>query len=130
MNLFLNFLTWKLEPSEAPDPPQEVKMVEFDGRSTKVTWSPPFSGNSPITSYTIQYKPEGEKWSGRETINLTVSGSENFILIRGLKPVSIYHARVFASNNLGKSDPSETIHLRTDEEGKLEKLSSARAFRS
>ena len=103
-------------------------MIEFDGRSAKVTWSPPFSGNSPITSYTVQYKPEGEKWSGRETINLTVSGSENSILIRGLKPVSIYHARVFASNNLGRSDPSETIHLRTDEEGKLMKLSSARAF--
>lgn len=46
---------------EAPDPPQEVKMLESDGRSATISWSPPFSGNSPITNYLVQHKLETGK---------------------------------------------------------------------
>lgn len=44
---------------EAPDAPQDVKVLEFDGRSAKISWSPPYSGNSPITHYVVQHKLEG-----------------------------------------------------------------------
>lgn len=46
---------------EPPDAPQEVKLLEADGRTATISWSPPFSGNSPITSYIVQHKLEGGK---------------------------------------------------------------------
>ena len=36
--------------------------------------------------------------------------------LRGLKPVTYYTVRVFAINNLGRSEPSEVMKFRTDEE--------------
>ena len=43
---------------EPPDAPQDVKITEEDKRSARITWSVPYSGNSAITSYIIQYKQE------------------------------------------------------------------------
>lgn len=100
---------------EPPDSPQEVKVLEADGRSATISWSPPFSGNSPITNYVIQYKPDNVT----TYTNVTISGNENYLSIRGLKPVSKYHARVVAVNMLGKSDSSEVTLITTDEEGKF-----------
>lgn len=41
---------------EPPDAPSDLKITEHDGRSARVSWSPPYSGNSPIIHYLIQYK--------------------------------------------------------------------------
>lgn len=46
---------------EPPDPPQEVKVVEFDGRSAKLAFQPPYHGNSPILQYTIHYQTTSGK---------------------------------------------------------------------
>jgi len=67
----------------------------------------------------IQYKPSDSsesKWSSRGIINSTVSGADNFVTLKGLRPVTSYGARVVASNNLGRSEPSEAFKFRTDEE--------------
>lgn len=42
--------------------------------------------------------------------------SENFVTISGLKPVSVYHVRLLASNSLGQSDCSEVVTVATSEE--------------
>ena len=103
--------------TEPPDPPQDCKVVELDGRTATISWSPPYSGNSPIISYLLQHKASIEKWSNmRAIINTTVSGADNTAAIRGLKPVHDYHVRVFAINNLGRSEGSEVLKLRSDEE--------------
>ncbi|GFT48536.1 down syndrome cell adhesion molecule-like protein Dscam2, partial [Trichonephila clavipes] len=40
---------------EVPAPPLDVKIREIWSRSASVTWAPPYSGNSPITKYIVQY---------------------------------------------------------------------------
>ena len=43
---------------EPPDPPGDIKIIERDGRSIRIQWSTPYSGNSPLTHYIVQHKPE------------------------------------------------------------------------
>lgn len=43
---------------EPPDPPSDIKIIERDGRSIRIQWSTPYSGNSPLTHYIVQHKPE------------------------------------------------------------------------
>ncbi|GFU28490.1 titin, partial [Nephila pilipes] len=40
---------------EVPAPPLDVKIREIWSRSASVSWAPPYSGNSPITKYIVQY---------------------------------------------------------------------------
>ncbi|GIZ00995.1 down syndrome cell adhesion molecule [Caerostris extrusa] len=42
---------------EKPDKPFKLTAHESTSRTISLTWSPPYSGNSPISLYTIQYKP-------------------------------------------------------------------------
>ncbi|XP_023213331.1 Down syndrome cell adhesion molecule-like protein 1 homolog, partial [Centruroides sculpturatus] len=100
---------------ESPDSPQDFKVLETSSRSVKLTWTAPFSGNSPITHYIIQYKDDTGKWHGKMP-NVTVSGTESTATVQGLKPAKIYYFRMFAENRLGKSDTSRIIETRTQEE--------------
>ncbi|UYV61599.1 Dscam [Cordylochernes scorpioides] len=43
---------------EPPDSPADLKVTEVTSRQVKLIWTAPFTGNSPITSYVIQYKEE------------------------------------------------------------------------
>jgi hypothetical protein len=45
-----------------------------------------------------------------------VTGNENYALLKGLKPITQYQVRVYAQNVLGKSESSEQVVFRTDEE--------------
>lgn len=125
--------------SESPDPPQDLKVNEFNGRSVSLSWSPPYSGNSPILHYIIQYKLESgrhqidqpnrqylnvsifktftDKWNSRNLLNTTVPGAAVAFEIKNLNPVTYYHLRIYAINAIGKSDASEIIRFKTDEEG-------------
>ncbi|KAI1289731.1 Down syndrome cell adhesion molecule-like protein Dscam2 [Halotydeus destructor] len=103
---------------ERPDGAQDVRIIDYDARSAKVSWAPPFSGNSPIIHYVVQYKVEGDKWTSRGPVDSSTSviASETSIRLRNLKPVTNYELRIVAVNNIGKSDSSEVILFRTDEE--------------
>jgi hypothetical protein len=105
--------------TEPPDAPTEVKVSSYDARSASISWTPPYSGNSAVTHYIVQWKPSDvtdSKWTSKEVINASVSGSENFAALKGLRPITRYDTRVIAVNNLGKSDPSEPLRFTTDEE--------------
>lgn len=93
-----------------------MKIVDIDGKSAKVTWKTPFSGNSIILQFLVEYQQADENWSGRNTVALNVTGNENQALIKGLKPVTQYQVRVYAQNVLGRSESSEQSVFRTDEE--------------
>ncbi|XP_064480488.1 cell adhesion molecule Dscam1-like [Ornithodoros turicata] len=100
---------------EPPDSPQDVKLLEYSSRFVKLSWSPPYSGNSPILKYFVQYKEDSESWH-RKSQNVTVPGSESSAEVRGLHPVTLYALRVMSLNALGHSDPSAETHVKTDEE--------------
>ncbi|KAH7636186.1 mdscam3 [Dermatophagoides farinae] len=100
---------------EPPDPPGDIKIIERDGRSIRIQWSTPYSGNSPLTHYIVQHKPESEKLSSHY-YNLTLVASENFVTLNGLQPVTTYQVRIIAINDLGQSEPSDVMFVQTDEE--------------
>ncbi|KAL3210777.1 hypothetical protein MRX96_036877 [Rhipicephalus microplus] len=100
---------------EPPDSPQEVKLLEYGSRHVKLSWITPYSGNSAVTKYIIQYREDTESWHHKSS-NVTVPGSETTAEIRGLRPVTLYVFRIFAFNSLGHSDASTETHVRTDVE--------------
>lgn len=41
---------------EIAEPPRNVRVMDQLSRSIGVSWNQPYAGNSPITSYIVQYK--------------------------------------------------------------------------
>ncbi|XP_015912285.1 cell adhesion molecule Dscam1 [Parasteatoda tepidariorum] len=98
---------------ERPDKPFKVTAHESTSRTISISWSPPYSGNSPILSYTIQYKPSSGSWKD-DSKDLTASGADSKASIAGLLPATTYHFRVMAENSFGKSDFSSYVSATTD----------------
>ena len=57
-----------------------------------------------------------ESWSTNSFAS-EIGSSSNQIFITDLKPLSAYTVRVLAVNPLGESDPSQTLTIKTEEEG-------------
>ncbi|XP_054713933.1 cell adhesion molecule Dscam2-like [Uloborus diversus] len=98
---------------ERPDKPFKLTAHETSSRSITLSWSPPYSGNSPILVYTIQYKVSSGNWKD-DSKELTASGADNKAVITGLLPSVTYNFRVMAENSFGKSDFSSYVAATTD----------------
>lgn len=100
---------------EVPEQPKSLNINSKQSRSIQLTWAQPFSGNSPIEEYTIQYKPIVDTWQTSERI--TVPGTQsNSVNIENLHPATAYHIRIAAENKLGSSEFSEVVQVTTLEE--------------
>lgn len=96
---------------ERPQSPSHVEVVDVWSRSTRVRWNIPSNGNSPIVSYTVEYwSNPGGHWTE------TVSSSLTSCVLRGLKPFTQYSFHVWASNDIGDSEPSEQSQFSTAKE--------------
>lgn len=47
---------------EIPEAPRNVRVTEQQSRSIGISWTYPYAGNSPVSSYIIQYKPGAGKF--------------------------------------------------------------------
>nr|XP_027205557.1 Down syndrome cell adhesion molecule-like protein 1 [Dermatophagoides pteronyssinus] len=122
---------FQLIVQEPPGKPENVHVLELDSRSAVVAWSQPYSGNSPIIAYHVEYRQWLEilpSWHHLDaTTNLqqqnineqngklhqpsskpagtifrqTLIGTESSISLRSLKPMTTYEVRVQAENKLG-----------------------------
>lgn len=111
----------KLMVVEVPSRPMNVRVKDTWSRSASLTWSAPFTGNSPITSYVIQYWRKNSNEAGQSAQNhrrqeLTVSGTQTSALITNLLPALTYEASVIAENQVGRSEPSENVIITTGED--------------
>lgn len=79
-----------------------------------MSWQTPFSGNSPIEGFTVQFKSIGESWTIAQ--KMSIVGSESQINIANLQPAKAYHMRLTAENKFGSSEFSEMIQVTTLEE--------------
>lgn len=104
----------QLVVQEVPEPPKSVRVHSQLSRSITISWNIPFSGNSPIDKFVLQYKPILDKWQDAEKI--IIAGSDNQATIANLKPAKSYHIRCEAENKFGSSDFSEIIQITTLEE--------------
>ena len=105
---FISLLT--VPPAE----PLNVKFGRITSNSLQILWRPGFDGYSPIISYTLEIRANSTfDWT---TVSEQIT-SESYI-VHDLKPYTIYVVRVFARNKIGRSESSESIWNRTDEDGK------------
>ena len=92
-----------LEAPMAPLAPASAAASSNNGNAT-VTWgTPPFSGGTPITSYTVTAWLDGE-----EQASTNVGPDNRAAIIRGLKVGAEYTFTVHANNAAGESAPGKT----------------------
>ncbi|GBL76498.1 Down syndrome cell adhesion molecule-like protein 1 [Araneus ventricosus] len=100
---------------EVPAPPLDVKIREIWSRSASVSWAPPYSGNSPITKYIVQYwKDIGG--APHRLLEISAPSSQSSALLKDLKPGTSYVLKVVAENAVGRGEPSDGVFFRTGEE--------------
>ncbi|XP_025832144.1 Down syndrome cell adhesion molecule-like protein Dscam2 isoform X2 [Agrilus planipennis] len=100
---------------EIPEPPKNVRVTEQLSRSIGLLWSEPYSGNSPIINYIVQYKLGSDVWP-TQPAKVTIPGTETATTLENLQPAQNYHIRILAENRLGLSEPSQIIQVNTLEE--------------
>ncbi|XP_070509703.1 cell adhesion molecule Dscam1 isoform X3 [Chironomus tepperi] len=99
---------------EVPEAPKNLRINLQQSKTIQISWNIPFSGNSPIEEYIVQYKPISESWQNAEKV--TIAGSEIQATIINLRPARTYHVRLSAENKFGSSEHSEIIQVTTLEE--------------
>ncbi|KAG8038992.1 hypothetical protein G9C98_003299 [Cotesia typhae] len=108
-------MTMHLYIQEPPDFPRNIHVLEKGSRHIKLGWTSSQDGNSPITQYIIEYKTDSEIWHDH-TFHATVSGTQTYGHVNGLRPATSYQFRVFAENELGRSQASDILEVTTDGE--------------
>lgn len=104
----------KLLVLEVPARPLNVKVHDVWSRSVSVSWSPPYTGNSPITQYVVQYwRDQGAPHRLQEK---DVTSSQTSTLIKELNPGTTYTLSVVAENAVGRGESSQTVTFTTGEE--------------
>lgn len=93
-----------------------MKVLDKSGRSVQLSWAAPYDGNSAIKQYKIEYKPSKESWE-KDLDPVLVPGQQTEASVFNLRPATTYHLRIVAENEIGMSDPSETVTIITAEEG-------------
>ncbi|XP_070184378.1 cell adhesion molecule DSCAM-like, partial [Littorina saxatilis] len=101
--------------NEPPEAATNLEVVNVGSRSVTLRWIKPFDGNSPLLSYTLQYKNETDVWQG-VLANVTVPAVQPQATVPGLFPAFTYHIRVIANNSIGVSPASEVVTATTLEE--------------
>ncbi|KAJ8982888.1 hypothetical protein NQ317_004318 [Molorchus minor] len=100
---------------EVPEVPYGLKVLDKSGKTVQLSWVAPYDGNSPIKKYVIVYKPSKGSWD-KNSERVLIPGDQTEAGIFTLRPATTYHIRIIAENEIGISDPSETVTIITAEE--------------
>ncbi|KAK5645477.1 hypothetical protein RI129_006777 [Pyrocoelia pectoralis] len=100
---------------EIPEVPYGLKVLDKSGRTVQLSWVAPYDGNTPITRYVIEYKQSKLAWEGGME-RVLAPGDQTEAGIFTLKPATTYHIRIVAENEIGSSEPSDTVTIITAEE--------------
>ncbi|XP_025160716.1 Down syndrome cell adhesion molecule-like protein Dscam2 isoform X1 [Harpegnathos saltator] len=108
-------MTIHLYIQEPPDFPRNLHVIEKGSRHINLGWTTSQDGNSPITQYIIEYKTESEVWHDH-TFHTTVPGTRAHGHVSGLRPAVTYQFRIYADNELGRSQASDILEATTEGE--------------
>ncbi|XP_049268474.1 LOW QUALITY PROTEIN: Down syndrome cell adhesion molecule-like protein Dscam2 [Rhipicephalus sanguineus] len=100
---------------EPPDKPRGLEATQTTSRAVTLSWSPPYSGNSPVLKYLLEHKRRDGSWEHDSQIT-AIESTEFSHVASGLRPKTSYEFRLRAENAIGVSDPSDTLVLTTQEE--------------
>ncbi|XP_076629334.1 cell adhesion molecule Dscam1-like isoform X11 [Colletes latitarsis] len=101
---------------EVPEVPYGLKVLDKSGRSVQLSWAAPYDGNSPMKRYVIEYKISKGSWDIDIDRVLVPGSQQNVAGVFNLRPATTYHLRIVAENEIGASDPSDTVTIITAEE--------------
>lgn len=108
-----------------PERPSQVRVRDIWSRSALVTWLAQYPGNSNrVTNYTVQYWRKNTHSPSAPTVlqqnhrreETVVDGLQSSALLVSLLPAITYEVSVIAHNQVGRSEPSETVNVTTSEE--------------
>ncbi|XP_075543760.1 cell adhesion molecule Dscam1-like [Dermacentor variabilis] len=100
---------------EPPDKPRGLEATQTTSRSVTLSWSPAYSGNSPVLKYLLEHKlPEGF-WEQDSHVS-AIESTEFSHVVSGLRPKTSYEFRLRAENSIGLSESSDALVVTTDEE--------------
>ncbi|XP_021929576.1 Down syndrome cell adhesion molecule-like protein Dscam2 isoform X2 [Zootermopsis nevadensis] len=100
---------------EVPEVPYGLRVLDKSGRSVQLSWAAPYDGNSPIKRYLIEYKISRGTWEA-DIDRVLVPGQQTVAGVFNLRPATTYHLRIVAENEIGTSEPSDTVPIITAEE--------------
>ncbi|XP_057660489.1 cell adhesion molecule Dscam2 isoform X11 [Diorhabda carinulata] len=100
---------------EVPEVPYGLKVLDKSGKTVQLSWVSPYDGNSPIKKFLIEYKPSKGSWD-KNSEKVLIPGDQTEAGIFTLRPATTYHIRIVAENDIGSSDPSDTVTIITAEE--------------
>ena len=112
----IDFRTVTCVYTERPDAPTKANIVKVESRTITVSWSPPYSGNSPILYYIVELKEVTDEWDTHAK-QQRIPGTETKAVVTGLWPGTAYHIRLIAENNIGRSEAGVALHAITELEG-------------
>ncbi|CAG9136240.1 unnamed protein product [Plutella xylostella] len=133
-----------LSVQEKPDSPHSLAVTEIQSRGVRLSWSQGFDGNSPLLGYSLQAAPLGaqgsQRWDNARTLNVTLhghgadphspvvltkKGELHFeALVNNLQPHTAYMIRLAAYNQIDRSEFTEPVVVKTQEEAPSEPPSS------
>ncbi|KZC04295.1 Down syndrome cell adhesion molecule-like protein Dscam2, partial [Dufourea novaeangliae] len=115
-------MTIQLYIQEPPDLPRNLRVIEKGSRYINISWKTSQDGNSPITQYIVEYKTDtgkqfvfAEVWHDH-TFHTAVPGSQSHAHVNGLRPAVTYQFRIYAENELGRSQASDILETTTEGE--------------
>ena len=97
-----------------PEQPQNVTASRVTSREINLTWVEPHDNNAPILGYLVRYmEPDFVGGDLAREVNTSVE----MATITDLSPGVDYEFTVTAYNQIGSSSPSDTLTVRTLDEG-------------
>ncbi|KAH6937197.1 hypothetical protein HPB50_025982 [Hyalomma asiaticum] len=100
---------------EPPDKPRGLEATQTTSRSVTLSWSPAYSGNSPVLKYLLEHKLREGFWEQDSHVSV-IESTEFSHVVSGLRPKTSYEFRLRAENSIGLSESSDTLVVTTDEE--------------
>lgn len=113
-----------LQVQEPPDFPKNLHVTELGSRTVTLAWSldsPAMNTErahyytQPIGNYILQFKEAQDVWHEHNNQKM-LPGDKTMAKITALKPATNYQFRLYASNQLGTSAPSDILHIQTEAE--------------
>lgn len=88
----------------------------MESRSIVINWGHPFSGNSPLTNYIIEYREEQDRQADGKLFKEIIESKSTSFHMQRLLPHTSYLIRVFAQNALGVSSDCRPLKVTTERE--------------
>ena len=109
--------TFRVIVQEKPESPFNVVINDIKSDSLEISWSKPYSGNSPIIEYIIHYALGQTFFNDDSFQEILRNGDETSAFLSDLKPSTRYGFKISARNAIGKSEPSKVVSIVTIDKG-------------